>query len=72
MPGWRFGQTPYPVAVCSIAGGRSRCLTVFVQDACQCYVGTDDERLIDLSPAAFRWFAPLSAGKAKVQVEVLR
>jgi hypothetical protein len=72
MPEFRWGQKPYLVAVCAFGGGRSRCLTVPVLDACQCYVGTADERLIDLSPEAFRWFAPLSLGKIRVRVEVLR
>jgi hypothetical protein len=72
MPEYRFGQTPYLVAVCSFDDGRSRCLTVPVLDACQCYVGTADERLIDLSPEAFRWFAPLSLGKIRVEVRELR
>jgi hypothetical protein len=72
MPEYRFGQTPYPVSVCTFDEGRSRCLTLYVLDHCQCYVGTEDERLIDLSSNAFRWFAPLSLGKVTVYVEVLR
>jgi hypothetical protein len=72
-PGWRFGQTPYPVAVCAFTEGRSRCVTVFVQDACGCPNG----RVIDLSPAAFSnpkdgLGVPLSVGLVRVTVERLR
>ena len=61
---YRWGDPRYSVRVC--AG--SRCVTVTVRDFCQCYVGTSRERVIDLSPDAFRRLAPLSAGLVKVTV----
>jgi len=68
-PGWRYGQTPYLVAVCAFHDGRSWCTTVTVQDFCAC----PGERIIDLSPLAFRALGwPLSRGVARVRVEVLR
>lgn len=47
LPGWNGVRIR--VTVCA-----ARCVLVQVSDFCQCYVGTRDERVIDLSPAAFR------------------
>jgi hypothetical protein len=70
IPGW--DGTPVNAVVCTFPDGRSNCATVVIADSCQCFVGTAWERQIDLSPAAFAWFAPLSAGIVRVQVQVLR
>lgn len=57
--GWRGTR----VTVCA-----SGCVTVVLSDWCQCYRGTDRERVIDLSDDAFRRLAPLSAGLVRVTV----
>lgn len=61
VPGWHWGDTPYPVRVS--AGGRSVVVTVS-----DCLCGRTD-RIIDLSDDAFRRLAPLSAGVLRVTVE---
>lgn len=64
VPSWRFGDRPYRVRV--VAGDRS--VVVTVRDFCGC----PGARIIDLSPAAFRELAPLSAGLVAVMVDDLR
>ena len=61
--GWR-GAT---VRVCN---AQRACTAVTLTDWCQCYRGTDTERLIDLPVDAFRELAPLSRGLVMVTVEV--
>lgn len=64
---FRWGDKPYPLEVCR-ADDSSRCVSVIVRDHCQCYVDTPDERLIDLSPDAFREIAPRTDGLVKVRI----
>lgn len=64
---FRWGDDPYDLTVCLRDG--SKCVTVTVRDHCQCHVGTPKERLIDLSPAAFRRLGPLSRGLLRVTVQ---
>lgn len=68
VPSWHFGDHRYSLKVCR-QDQPSRCVTVTVRDFCQCYVGTSKERIIDLSPEAFKRLAPLSAGLVHVFVE---
>ena len=63
---FRWGDRPYDVRVCR-ADARTRCTVVTVVSFCGC----PDGRVIDLSPAAFRRLAPLSAGLVRVTVERL-
>ena len=56
---WR-GST---VTVCA-----ERCIRVRLTDYCECYAGTDRERIVDLSDDAFRALAPLSRGLVRVTV----
>lgn len=65
VPSYRWGDPPYDLEVCTVED----CVTVTVGDYCQCYVGTADERVIDLSPAAFSRLAPLHHGLVIVTVE---
>jgi hypothetical protein len=69
--GYRFGQDVYPIVVCTVYAGTSRCVTAIVRDACTgC---RDGEPLVDLSPEV--WDAlgvPLSLGRIRVTVEGLR
>ena len=60
---WR-GRT---VEVCRADAPRG-CVAVTLNDWCQCYAGTRTERIIDLSPAAFRALAPLSRGLVRVEI----
>lgn len=70
VPWWRTGQDPVWAVVSRFADGRTYSVTVLVTGFCQCLMGTDRERLIDLSDNAFRQLAPLSVGLIRVQVEV--
>lgn len=60
VPTFRYGDTPYRVSVCNRSGD---CVTVRVVSFCGC-----GERVIDLSPYAFRQLAPLSRGVIPVTV----
>lgn len=57
---WRFGDRPYRLTVSS----GSRSVVVTVRDYCAC----PDQRVIDLSPAAFSRLAPLSRGLIYVDI----
>lgn len=63
VPSFSWGDKPYRVIVYY----KDRSVTVTVRDHCGCYVGNADERVIDLSPAAFAELAPLSVGKITVR-----
>jgi hypothetical protein len=70
-PWWHFGDDPVPVAVCRLAEGKvTGCVSLFVTDHCGCYVGTDDERVIDLSRDAFATLADPGVGLIRVQVDI--
>ena len=62
MPSFRYGDRPFRVNVCRLDS--SACVSVKIVSYCAC--GT---HVIDLSPAAFRELAPLSAGIVRVTVE---
>jgi len=73
---YRYGPAAQYAAIPGYTGGvvegRANCATFPVTDSCQCLRHTRDERVVDLSPAAFVQFAPLSAGLVRVQITVLR
>ena len=69
IPGYTGGVMA--VVVCSFPDGQANCLTLPVVTSCGCLRHTPDERVVDLSPAAFLHFAPLSAGLVRVQITVL-
>ncbi len=65
VPSYSFGDPRYQITVCDDEGD---CVEVTVRDHCNCYVGTADERMIDLSPAAFAALEPLSRGVMYVTI----
>lgn len=66
---WHWGDTPYPVVLTTIDGGRAVSITVLVADYCD---GCTGSRLIDLSDDAFRRLAPLDAGLVRIQAEGIK
>jgi hypothetical protein len=69
-PWWRWGDDPEWATVSYFHEGQTLSVTVLVQDHCQCFVGTPDERAIDLSDDAFRQLAPLGVGRIRVTIEI--
>ncbi len=65
VPTYFWGDPRYQLTVCDDEGD---CVTVTVRDHCNCYVGTSDERMIDLSPAAFAALEPISRGVMYVTI----
>ena len=64
---WTTGEPPM-VQVC----GEDRCALLPVVDVCPCYVGTPDQRIVNLSHAAWRLItdAPLETGLLHVEVDI--
>jgi rare lipoprotein A (peptidoglycan hydrolase) len=69
VPWFRYGMDPIWASICTFPG-MARCVSVLISDACQCYVGTPRERLIDLSRTAFAQLADPSVGVIRVTLEV--
>jgi hypothetical protein len=66
---FKWGAEPYRVIITNKDNGRS--IVVWVVDVCQCREGKN-EKLIDLSPAAFQALGvPLHHGVQKVVAEIL-
>jgi hypothetical protein len=70
VPWWKAGQEPLWAVVSRFADGRTYSVTVLITGWCQCYVGTDRERVVDLSDGAFAQLAPLSVGLIRVTMEL--
>lgn len=68
VPSYTFGDARYELTVCR-QDNVEVCVKVTVRDHCQCYVGTINERIIDLSPEAFSQIAPLSDGLVRVVIK---
>lgn len=66
VPGYR--GRPYWAVVRPYGKAQPK-IRVLVMDSCACYVGTRDERAIDLSWSAFAKLAPLSRGIVRVVIE---
>ena len=67
---FRWGKPPYRIIVENLKNGKA--IVAWVVDWCQCRGQTNNEKLVDLSPAAF--FAlgvPLGNGVQRVRVTVL-
>ena len=67
---FRWGKKPYRVIVENLKNGKA--IVAWVVDWCQCRGQTNNEKLVDLSPAAFVALGvPLGNGVQKVRVTVL-
>jgi hypothetical protein len=67
---FRWGKKPYRLLVENLRNGRA--IVAWVVDWCQCRGQTNNEKLVDLSPAAFVALGvPLGNGVQKVRVTVL-
>ena len=67
---FRWGKKPYRIIVENLKNGRA--IVAWVVDWCQCRGQTNNEKLVDLSPAAFVALGvPLGNGVQKVRVTVL-
>jgi hypothetical protein len=67
---FRWGKKPYRIIVENIKNGKA--IVAWVVDWCQCRGQTNNEKLVDLSPAAFVALGvPLGNGVQKVRVTVL-
>ena len=67
---FRWGKKPYRIIVENLKNGKA--IVAWVVDWCQCRGQTGNEKLVDLSPAAFVALGvPLGNGVQKVRVTVL-
>ena len=67
---FRWGKKPYRIIVENLKNGKA--IVAWVVDWCQCRGQTNNEKLVDLSPAAFVALGvPLKNGVQKVRVKVL-
>ena len=67
---FRWGKKPYRIIVENLKNGKA--IVAWVVDWCQCRGQTNNEKLVDLSPAAFVALGvPLGNGVQKVRVTVL-
>ena len=67
---FRWGKKPYRIIVENLKNGKA--IVAWVVDWCQCRGQTNNEKLVDLSPAAFEALGvPLKNGVQKVRVTVL-
>lgn len=67
---FRWGKKPYRIIVENLKNGKA--IVAWVVDWCQCRGQTNNEKLVDLSPAAFVALGvPLKNGVQKVRVTVL-
>ena len=67
---FRWGKKPYRIIVENLKNGKA--IVAWVVDWCQCRGQTNNEKLVDLSPAAFEALGvPLRNGVQKVRVTVL-
>lgn len=67
---FRWGKKPYRIIVENLKNGRA--IVAWVVDWCQCRGQKNNEKLVDLSPAAFVALGvPLGNGVQKVRVTVL-
>ena len=67
---FRWGKKPYRIIVENIANGKA--IVAWVVDWCQCRGQTGNEKLVDLSPAAFEALGvTLGRGVQQVRVTVL-
>lgn len=67
---FRWGKKPYRIIVENLSSGKA--IVAWVVDWCQCRGQTNNEKLVDLSPAAFTALGvDLNMGVQRVRVTVL-
>jgi len=67
---FKWGKKPYRIIVENLSNGKA--IVAWVVDWCQCRGQTDNEKLVDLSPAAFTALGvDLNIGVQRVRVTVL-
>jgi hypothetical protein len=67
---FKWGKKPYRILVENLSNGKA--IVAWVVDWCQCRGQTDNEKLVDLSPAAFTALGvDLNMGVQRVRVTVL-
>ena len=67
---FKWGKKPYRIIVENLKNGKA--IVAWVVDWCQCRGQTDNEKLVDLSPAAFTALGvDLNMGVQRVRVTVL-
>ena len=67
---FKWGKKPYRIRVENLKNGKT--IVAWVVDWCQCRGQTDNEKLVDLSPAAFTALGvDLNMGVQRVRVTVL-
>jgi hypothetical protein len=67
---FKWGKTPYRIIVENLRNGKA--IVAWVVDWCQCRGQTSNEKLVDLSPAAFTALGvDLNMGVQRVRVTVL-
>ena len=65
-----LGGHPAPAAPGSVAVCADRCVVIPVVDSCDCYYGTPDQRVANLSHEAWRQVTDLPLEEGLVRVEV--
>jgi hypothetical protein len=67
---FRWGKKPYRIIVENLRNGKA--IVAWVVDWCQCRGQTNNEKLVDLAPAAFEALGvPLGHGVQRVRVTVI-
>ena len=67
LKGFKWRQ-PWRIMIRSLATGKAK--IVWVTDWCQCRENSNNEKLVDLSPALWQWLCECSLSRGVQQVQV--